>query len=371
MKEHSFRSARWTLCLGIGAELLLVPATFIGRTAAFSQSPGLATRDPQPDVSQHSIIGSIDFYGLRKVTEPQVQRVLGLKEGGMAPLSDTGVSEVVRRVEAISGVVRARLELVCCNTEGRSMLFVGIEEAGAPRFRYRPVPTSAVSLPPTLVATYRRFEKAWEEAVRNGDSGDDLSQGHSLAHNPGVRAIQEQFRADAASHLSTLRRALRHSRDAEQRQMAAWILGYAANKRAVIKDLVEAARDSDEGVRNNATRALAAIAALAQKEPEQRIHIPTEQFIAMLNSLAWSDRNKAAMLLMAVTADRPAAVLKQLRRRALPSLIEMARWRSPGHALAPYLVLGRVVGVEEQEIWQSWARGERERVLERAMRAAS
>jgi hypothetical protein len=53
----------------------------------------------------------------------------------------------------------------------------------------------------------------------------------------------------------------------------------------------------------------------------------------------------------------------------LPALVEMARWKSPGHALPAYLVLGRVAGLDENELWQAWNQGEREKVITRALAA--
>jgi hypothetical protein len=124
-------------------------------------------------------------------------------------------------------------------------------------------------------------------------------------------------------------------------------------------------------VRNDATRSLMAIAVLAQRHPEERISINAAPFIAMLNSVVWTDRNKAAAVLLSLTAGRPARVLGALRQRALPALIEMARWKSPGHAQAAFLVLGRVAGMEETAIGEAWTRGDREPVIARALRGRS
>jgi HEAT repeat protein len=163
---------------------------------------------------------------------------------------------------------------------------------------------------------------------------------------------------------------LRTAADPEQRQIAAELLGYAPNKRDVVPDLVEAVRDPDEGVRNNATRALWAIAVLGQRKPELGIRIDATPFITMLNSLVWSDRNKAAAVLSALTAGRATPVLARLRRQALPALVEMARWKSAGHAQAPFILLGRLAGLEEAAIGRAWTSGEREAVIARALESA-
>ena len=94
-------------------------------------------------------------------------------------------------------------------------------------------------------------------------------------------------------------------------------------------------------------------------------------FIEMLNSLSWSDRNRAVMALQILT-DRPdPSTLEQIRDRALPSLIDMARWKTLAHALPPYLLLGRVAGLPEDQVQAAWSRGDREWVITQATAAAA
>jgi hypothetical protein len=56
--------------------------------------------------------------------------------------------------------------------------------------------------------------------------------------------------------------------------------------------------------------------------------------------------------------------------KALPSLIEMARWKSSGHAQASFVLLGRVAGLPENEINAAWGRGERASFIETAIKRA-
>ena len=64
-------------------------------------------------------------------------------------------------------------------------------------------------------------------------------------------------------------------------------------------------------------------------------------------------------------------MLQLIRERALPSLEEMARWKTPRYALPPYLLLGRVAGLPEDQIQQSWEKGDRETVISKALATAS
>jgi len=148
--------------------------------------------------------------------------------------------------------------------------------------------------------------------------------------------------------------------------MAAFLIGYAPTKRLVVDDLQYAMQDPDDSVRNNAMRALGAIAVLAGSDPELGIRVRPTWFIEMLNSIVWTDRNKAAMALGHLTENRDAAVLGQIRERALSSVVEMAGWNSLGHALPAFLLAGRIAGMPENEIREAWSKGERENVISRA-----
>jgi hypothetical protein len=156
--------------------------------------------------------------------------------------------------------------------------------------------------------------------------------------------------------------------DAQQRALAAQVLAYVTDKRGVISDLADAMRDPDEDVRNNATRALWVIADFARRTPSAHVQMPFEPFVDLLNSLIWSDRNKSSLALMEISADRDPALLGILRTKAVPSLVEMARWKSRGHALAAVLLLGRVAGVPEADLQAAVARGDHAAAIEAALK---
>jgi hypothetical protein len=49
-------------------------------------------------------------------------------------------------------------------------------------------------------------------------------------------------------------------------------------------------------------------------------------------------------------------------------LIEMARWKSDGHAMPALMILGRIGGQSEDAIQAAWARGERESIISAALK---
>jgi hypothetical protein len=305
-------------------------------------------------------VGIIDFYGLRTVNGQQVHDALHIAVGD-AVMPHT-LDDVERRLKTIPGVTDARLSLVCCHEE-RAMLFVGIAERGAPAIDFHAQPTGSARLPADVVQAGTDLEDAWSAAVLRGETREDDSQGHALSFDSTVHAIQERFIIYAARHRELLRDVLKSSADAKHRALAAQVLGYAADKQAIVPDLVYATRDPDRNTRNDATRALVVIAGAVRG-----IRIPAEPFIDLLNSVVWTDRNKAAGALAQLTASRDPALLSALRARALPSLIEMARWKSPAHAASSIVILGRIAGLSEKEIQLAQERGAAARVIAAATR---
>ena len=109
----------------------------------------------------------------------------------------------------------------------------------------------------------------------------------------------------------------------------------------MVDDLQWAMRDPDSGVRNNAMRSLGAIAVLAASDPEYGIHFTTTWLVEMLNSLLWSDRNKAAFALVNMTEKRDARILDHIREAAPSGAGDMARWKTwaraaGGHPRGPH-----------------------------------
>ncbi|MBC7292656.1 MAG: HEAT repeat domain-containing protein, partial [Thermoleophilia bacterium] len=159
------------------------------------------------------------------------------------------------------------------------VLYVGVREEGAPQVHYREPPEELVLLPEEVHDTYVHFLATVEEASREGDLSEDLTAGHSLLSYARAREQQEKFQVLAGKYLAVLRDVLHHSFDAEHRAIAAYVIGYAPDKKTVVADLIEALRDPDETVRDNAMRALAAISVLALRKPELGIKIDATPFV--------------------------------------------------------------------------------------------
>lgn len=317
-------------------------------------------------------IGIIDFFGLNRVTTEVARAALTFKEGDAVVLGGEGRPPVVTaseaRLAALPGVAGARISLVCCDN-GRAIAYVGIVEPGSAALSFRTAPAGDVRLAAEVVQAGDELSKASRLAVQRGDAGEDRSQGHALNHDAAMRAIQEKFVLYARRDLPQLRRVIRDSSIAAERALAAQILGYAADKSAVVDDLVYGMSDPAEDVRNNAMRALMVMAEMTPGAANAVPRIPPQPFVALLNSPIWTDRNKASGALFALTTNRDPRLLEAVRQpAAIAALAEMARWKSDAHAQAPFFILGRVAGYAEESAFDLWRRGEREVVITAALK---
>jgi hypothetical protein len=320
--------------------------------------------------SQSIPIAIVDFYGLNRVPADRVRAALPFKEGDAVSVAGDARSAFVTAAETqaatVPGVSRARVTLVCCENGG-AIVYVGIEERGSAPTSFRAAPTGNARLAADVVQAGEQLAHASRLAVERGDAGEEHTQGHALSHDPATRALQDRFVLYANRDLPELRRVLRTSSNAAERALAAHVLGYAADKEAVVADLQYGMSDPSEDVRNDAMRALMVIADMTPGAGKAVPRIPVPPFIALLNSPVWSDRNKASGALMALTKSRDPRSLEALRQpQPIAALAEMARWKSEGHAQLPFFVLARIAGYADDAAFDFWRRGEREVVIKAA-----
>jgi hypothetical protein len=313
-------------------KLILVAIVVVSATA---QAPKIAT---------------VNFYGLRRQTEDKLLKAAGIEVGAPLPGSKGDMED---RLEAATGVVAARVEAVCCEGAG-AILFIGIEERGAPHFDTRPAPAGSAVLPDDIVADYREYLRVVQRALQRGAGSEDYSAGEPRIDDPAATAFEDRFRHFAADNVALIRDVLRNTGDAEQRAASASLIVFAPKKADVLNDLQFALQDPDESVRANAVRSLKAIAVLTRKRPELGLKVSGTWFVEMLSSIVLSDREQAAEALVILTDTDPGATLELMRERALPTLIEMARWKTLRYALPAFLLVGRIAGVADAELHQQW-----------------
>ena len=130
--------------------------------------------------------------------------------------------------------------------------------------------------------------------------------------------------------------------------------------------LMTGMRDPYSDVRNNAMRALGILARVPVTVRLTR-KIPYDGFIALLGSLVWTDRNKASLALSGLTAERPSVLLEQIWREALRPLVDMARWKSLGHATPALEILMRIAALPDDSVAKATTPAAREEIIQAAL----
>jgi len=311
-------------------------------------------------------IGLIEVYGDHKVSAQKIRAALNAKVGDPLPSRQ----EAEMRVDKVPGVLVSRVEAACCNGTGM-ILYVGVEERDSPHVEYHQAPTGAMTLPAGLLDGYRKLLDNAAASLRGRNADQDLTNGYSLMADPESRDLQLSFLPAVAENLALLDQVVRQSADSEQRAAAAYLLQYGPRgprtNRVIVDALQYALRDQEDEVRENAVRALQAVAIGGKLHPEQQIHIEPTWFVELMNSVVWTDRHDATLALVNLTEARDPETLQLLRDRALSSVVEMARWHDLQHALPAFILAGRLAGLDEQQIKIACIGEDRESVLKQAL----
>ena len=301
-------------------------------------------------------VGEIDFYGYADLDLDAIRASLPVHRGD--ELTEEEMPKLIERLK--QDTKATNVAPVCCDGQGGLLIYIGLPGRSVRSVAHNPAPGGTVAFPRNITDLYQRFVDALMKAVEKGAGGEDDSRGYALFLDPAVRAEQLLLRDYTLRHESLVRRILAGSSDTGQRAIAAALMGYARESPAQISALVRAARDSGDDVRNNAIRALAV---LARSSPKTARQIPASEFVDMLYSNSWTDRNKATFLLEGLTTARDAKVLEQVCSPAKEALLEMARWHAAGHAFAARMLLGRCAGIDEKRLQELARAGNLEPIL--------
>ena len=309
-------------------------------------------------------LGGIEFFGYKGFDLAAIRSALPFHEGDLFPPAKVHSDELKRQVgqavEKAIGRPPTDVSFVCCDSKQNYGVYIGLPGKSYEPLTFDAAPTQKVRLPKAAVALSDAMDKAWTNAIMKGHASEDDSQGYALSDEPKTRKAQLALREYALHNEALIFEVLASSSNAEHRAITALMLGYGRQSGEQVDALVHASLDSDDSVRNAAVRALEV---LAGAKPDLAKRIPPEPFVRLLRSGSWLDHNKASLVLVALTNGRDPKLLSLLRADALDSLIEMARWRSVGHAEAALTILGRIAGIDEDLLDKLIEAGQAETII--------
>jgi hypothetical protein len=310
--------------------------------------------------SQTIRLGEIEFFGYTGLDIAAIRKALPVHEGDHIGRSRKVVNQIKATVKQGFAIEATDVATICCDAKGDAMVYIGLGKSRG-SFAYNPPPTGTHKFPKIVAQLYDKAMDASMRAIVKGNANEDDSKGYALLADPDARSKQLAMRDYALEHSNLILEVLESSSDGRQRSIAATLLGYAAQSKRQIAALAHASQDANNEVRNNAVRALGV---LARSDPKLAAQIPAEEFIPMLHSGAWTDLNKGSLLLDQLSVARDTKLLSELREQALDALIEMARWRSPGHSYAARMIIGRIAGIEEKRLEEIVEKGEVQAILD-------
>lgn len=348
--------ALWRMRRAVGGLLLLLAMAFAGTSGVLAS---------QPPSSAVPHIEAIAFFGYKGLEIDVIRDLLPIRDGSLLPTTDAEKQQwkttIRASIEKFTGSPPTDIAVVCCDTPGRHLVYIGLEGESTEKLVFHRAPAGRQRLEPRFIALCREVVAATVEAVAAGRAGEDESHGYSLStESQKLRELQIAVRDYAQHHTRDLIVVARKSADAEHRTFAAFALGYARHNAEQTRALAYSSLDPDDGVRNAALRALSV---MLMGEPEMARLVPVGPFVGLLKSGRWTDRNKASVLLSLITLDRDPKKLAALRTRALSQLKEIARWPR-GHNTPALQMLGRIAGFDEAQISQTIEAGQAEKLIQ-------
>jgi hypothetical protein len=297
-------------------------------------------------------LGEIDFFGYKGIDLAAIRSALPFHEGDLFPpakakSSDDLKRQVSEKIKQVIGRAPTDVAFICCDSKKNDMVYIGLPGESYQALAFNPAPAGKVRFPRTALALGEEMDDSWMNAVMEGHATEDDSEGYTLTDDPKARRAELAIREYALRNEALIFQVLTSSSDGYHRAIAALMLGYGRQSNEQVDALVRASFDVDNGVRDEAVRALEV---LAGAKPDLAKRIPPEPFVRLLRSGSWLDHNKASLLLIALTKNRNPKVLTLVRLEALDPLLEMARWGYTGHAEAALSILGRIAGIDEDSL---------------------
>jgi len=138
-------------------------------------------------------VTSVDFYGLKSLSEEQVKKELGFQDDdSKLPVA---IKELKSRLIAMDKVEDAYVAPI--HFPGNLALFIGVRELGQAAPTFRDAPTGELKLRDELLEQYNQTMELLVPAIKSGKAGEDRSAGHSLSEYEPMRKLQEEFVAVA------------------------------------------------------------------------------------------------------------------------------------------------------------------------------
>ncbi len=307
-----------------------------------------------------------DVFGTEQLDKKKIEVVVGEKIATLACVSAEGNSEksaalrkdITEELGKLGSFAYVGLSVVhYFNASIRTYVTVDLVDSKEreTRMPFRDPPTQEFQDPRGLILLWSEYE----DTALNlgfGEVNPDPEQCpafHCLFgfDHPQLQPYEKQFREGVQRVWARLKKILRFAKNPRIRGAAAFLLAHSKDGEKLVELLLEAMKDPDSHVRNNAMRVLAYIS-----QHRRDVRIPIAPVVRALNFPATTDRNKAAAILDGL-ADNPGHK-DFLLREAGPILLEMLSLNQPNNHDLAYGILKKVSGEDfgdrDLRAWEEW-----------------
>ncbi len=221
---------------------------------------------------------------------------------------------------------------------------------------YLPEPKGHYNDPAHLLRGWDRYMNTVIPLLIAGkidSNGLHCKEFHCIApfSTPALKKFEVEFNTKVPKHAQELATILKDDSDSVKRAKAAFLLAHTKDEKQLIAWMMPALQDSNEDVRNNATRVLVL---MAMKDPN--IILPIEPFIKMTHSPVLTDRNKSLSVLMGLA--RQPRYAEIIKKEAGQDLIDNLKLIQPDLHDTAYHILeiisGQNYGERDYAAWSKW-----------------
>ncbi len=221
---------------------------------------------------------------------------------------------------------------------------------------YLPKPEGHYKDPAHLLRDWDRYTDVFLPLALSGKANSNSYQCkefHCLGafSTPALKKFEVEFNTNVPKHAKELAIILKDDADPKKRANAAFLLAHTTDEKQLMAWELPALQDSDDGVRNNATRVIAVVAS-----QDAKITLPIETFIKMAHSPVLTDRNKSIFVLLNLGKQpRYAAIIKKEAAQDLMDNLKLFQPDLHGTAYWTLVVIsGQHYGERDYAAWSKW-----------------
>ncbi len=329
-----------------------------------------AALDPAPAPGENRpYVGSITTYGSSRINEVTLREFLGKDldlwvSKGLA--SDNSALEMekkfIEKVKAKYGFAFAEFSIIQYFQPENMVLHITLDvvepQDVSRRMPFAPEPKGEVADPGGLIKEWATYEDLALGLVETGELQPEAEKCAALhcpfGHkHPKLRKYEKIFVEGAKKSAGALIQVLKGDSRAEYRAAAVYVLAYWKDQKKKLVDvLVEATRDFDPLVRNNALRVLGDIA-----EFHTEIAVPIGPILPALDYPKVSDRSKALYVAYLLALNSNAA-RDEILKSSVGNLISLLENKQPDHRELAHNILRKISGKEFTDVdvraWTAW-----------------